>query len=358
MVEKIVIIPEEVRGLGDIVSPKSASDFLCYSSKVTSSTDTDYGTVYTGEYKAGSSITVTSIPVHISSDASSITVTGSLKDSSNNAISGATIKYRINDVGVATTTNNSGAFTFTVNIGDPSDHVIAPSDVYLVNIWYEGSSTVGGCFITKKIYSTTVESVRLVSDKDLTQTGDTVNLFALVDNEGMNGEILTVLSQNVNFLKYNPELFKYTGTGGTETDSFVSQTGVNAVSSTSSASGTVMTTSSTGTGFTWANLTGTSTSVNDGDYIGDISVDVDVVSTNGNNRLVFYESYSATTLSIPFVLQGGHNRIVKTGSVYEHFVDNVSVGTYTIGLIEPLRIGFIIENGKTLTFKNFVIGGY
>ena len=183
MVEKIVIIPEEVRGLGDIVSSKSSSDFMMYNGKLSSSTDEDYGTVFTESYLAGSSITLTSIPAHINSDASSITVTGSLKDSSNNAISGATIKYRINDVGVSTITDNNGSFTFTVNIGDPNDHVIPPSDVYLVKVWYEGSSTVGGCFITKKVYSRVPTGVRLVGTKDLIQTGDTLELFALVDSD-------------------------------------------------------------------------------------------------------------------------------------------------------------------------------
>ena len=45
MVEKIIVNPSEVRGLGDIVSPKSASDFSVYSEdyKVVEGTDTVYG---------------------------------------------------------------------------------------------------------------------------------------------------------------------------------------------------------------------------------------------------------------------------------------------------------------------------
>ena len=207
MVEKKVIIPEEVRGLGDIVSPKSASDFLCYSSKVTSSTDTNYGTVYTESYTAGSSITLTGFSNVIPSDSSSITVTGSLKDSSNNAISSATIKYRVNDVGVATTTDNNGAFTFTVNIGDPSDHVIAPSTSYEIRIWYEGSSTVGGCFLNTKAYAIDPDSLCLVSDKKIIQTGDYAELVARLTGTNYTGETVGIPGQTVYFYEeFTPNL--------------------------------------------------------------------------------------------------------------------------------------------------------
>ena len=37
--EKIIVNPLEIRGLGDIISPKSRSDFNKYNSKITESTD-------------------------------------------------------------------------------------------------------------------------------------------------------------------------------------------------------------------------------------------------------------------------------------------------------------------------------
>ena len=43
MVEKIIVNPNEVRGLGDILSPKSDTDFIEYASSVTEGTDTVYG---------------------------------------------------------------------------------------------------------------------------------------------------------------------------------------------------------------------------------------------------------------------------------------------------------------------------
>ena len=43
MVEKIIVNPSEVRGLGDIVDSKGASDFIVYGSGVTETTDTVNG---------------------------------------------------------------------------------------------------------------------------------------------------------------------------------------------------------------------------------------------------------------------------------------------------------------------------
>ena len=44
MVEKITITPQEVRGLGDIISPKTLSDFNKQNSTLTQTTDTVHGT--------------------------------------------------------------------------------------------------------------------------------------------------------------------------------------------------------------------------------------------------------------------------------------------------------------------------
>ena len=199
MVEKIVIIPEEVRGLGDIVSSKSASDFMMYNGKLSSSTDADYGTVFSESYLAGSKIILSGFNPIISPDSSSVSVTGYLKDNSNNVITGATVRYRVNDIGVATVTDNTGKFTFTVNIGEPSGQVIAPSTSYEVRIWYEGSSTVGGCFLNTKAYAIDPDSLCLVSDKEIIQTGDYAELVARLTGTNYNGETVGIPGQTVYF---------------------------------------------------------------------------------------------------------------------------------------------------------------
>ena len=47
MVEKIIINPEEVRGLGNIMSPHSSSDYEVYMSSITTGTDTVHGQTMT-----------------------------------------------------------------------------------------------------------------------------------------------------------------------------------------------------------------------------------------------------------------------------------------------------------------------
>ena len=46
MTEKIIVSPQRVRALGDVVSPKAVSDFDKVSCTLSSSSDTVYGTVY------------------------------------------------------------------------------------------------------------------------------------------------------------------------------------------------------------------------------------------------------------------------------------------------------------------------
>lgn len=50
MVEKIYVRPEDVRGLGNIVIPKSLEDYETYKSVLNTGTDEVYGTVYTIDY--------------------------------------------------------------------------------------------------------------------------------------------------------------------------------------------------------------------------------------------------------------------------------------------------------------------
>ena len=50
MVEKIYVRPEEVRGLGNIVIPKSLEDYETYKSVLAEGSDEVYGTVYTMDY--------------------------------------------------------------------------------------------------------------------------------------------------------------------------------------------------------------------------------------------------------------------------------------------------------------------
>ena len=107
MVEKIIINPEEVRGLGNIMSPHSSSDYEVYMSRITSSTDTVNGqtmTVYeledtiifydsgvqgtkNSDYTTGSALTI-STTTECTSVSSTNSNSGTGRYKSNTAITG------------------------------------------------------------------------------------------------------------------------------------------------------------------------------------------------------------------------------------------------------------------------------
>lgn len=177
MVEKVVVSPLEVRGLGDVVSSKSVSDFLVCNGTVSSGTDSNLGTVFSESYKAGSSLTLSNVRT-ISSDTSSFTVTGTLKDSSDNAISGATVYLDVNGTVSTGTTNSSGVVSWSISNNG--------SDVYHIRVYYLGSNTIGGSFAnTSVVVSGEASDLELRANKSVIQTGDVANVWAtLLDSDG------------------------------------------------------------------------------------------------------------------------------------------------------------------------------
>ena len=108
MVEKIIVNPEKVRGLGDIVSPKTANDFELYNSEISVEEDTVYGStmnVFLLEpQKIQTSITESSLDTDFALDWSVI-----LKDENNTSLVGKTVKFYLDNVLKATkTTTNMG----------------------------------------------------------------------------------------------------------------------------------------------------------------------------------------------------------------------------------------------------------
>ena len=96
MVEKIIVNPESVRGLGNIISPKNTSDFVNYMSNSTSSTDTVNNqnmTVYTLNF---GSFVLTITPTYVKSG-STLTLTATLIEGSG-PVEDATIKFYFEEV--------------------------------------------------------------------------------------------------------------------------------------------------------------------------------------------------------------------------------------------------------------------
>ena len=114
--DKVSVNPKNIRCLGNIVSPKTASDFGVCNGTIATGTDTVNSqsmTVYTTDYLTGSNLTV-EYTGYVNPSTSSFSVKCTLKDSSNNAISGATVYLEVNGTTYALTTPGSGAGTFWV----------------------------------------------------------------------------------------------------------------------------------------------------------------------------------------------------------------------------------------------------
>lgn len=180
MVEKIIVNPSEVRGLGDIVSPKSASDFSLYGATLESGTDTVYGVsmgVYLMEPDLGeaTSLTVTSSSSTLVLDGT-VTISATLKDSSNVAISGATITFKESDTTLGTgTTNSSGVATYTYTGTSVGSHTVV--GVYDGDSTY--ASSTGNVSLTVSDHSYSLA----FSQASYTATGGSATLsVTLLDN--------------------------------------------------------------------------------------------------------------------------------------------------------------------------------
>ena len=142
MVEKIIINPNEVRGYGNILNPHSAEDYEPYLTTVTETTDTVEGrtmTVYEMEYEGNLTPTTLTLTVNSSSVyiGDTVTFTATLKDTSNNAVSGATVTFKEGSTSLGTgTTNSSGVATLSTTSLTVGSHSVTAN--------YGGDSTYAG----------------------------------------------------------------------------------------------------------------------------------------------------------------------------------------------------------------------
>ena len=147
----------------------------------------------------------------------------------------------------------------------------------------------------------------------------------------------------------------YKGTGGTEADSWTSQTGNSAVSTSATSSGTTFTSTGEGTGWIWTNKQGVTPSTTTGVWPADFTIELDVISMTGTANLAVYETSGTGSTSQTFALSTGHWKVAKSGSTFTVDHDG-STSTVIKSLNDPLRIGIThIENGKSITFRDFMV---
>ena len=193
--ERVSITPTGVRGLGNIVSPKTVNDFSSFYGSLVSGVDIVNGeemTVYSSSYLPGSSM-VLSCPSVVSPDVDSFTVSGTLVDSSDVGISSATVNVDVNGEVTTVTTNSSGAFTFTVNITEDVN--------YLLHVYYLGTDSIAGCGANAHVIIATPESLELYGSTDLLGAGDVCNLVGIYDGVNGDGEPIGIPYATVNFFE-------------------------------------------------------------------------------------------------------------------------------------------------------------
>lgn len=125
MVEKIIINPEAIRGLGNILDPKTSDDFESYLSIVETDTEVINGQsmiVYNADY-SNDTITLTASSSSITYG-QSVTFTATVVHNDTTPITGASVVFKnVNGYTMGTsTTNNNGVATFTYTPG-PSELV-------------------------------------------------------------------------------------------------------------------------------------------------------------------------------------------------------------------------------------------
>jgi hypothetical protein len=231
---------------------------------------------------------------------------------------------------------------------DITFRVLDTSYNYTDEVFIEGSDCSFGTYTWNQESDGVARTIDITPSKQIMQSGDTSKLYSKV-TDGTNG----VSGLTVEFLQYNPLLFYYEGRGGFEVDSWIVQSDGSLVSDDTGSTFSGV----TGTGWFWANLYGTSTALQ-GDYFNEFEVEFDVISTTANAYLGIYESYATDSTGQLIKLKTGHNKVVKSGDIMKHYVDDELDATYTKSLTEPVRIGFSVYKDNNAKIKNFIIGGY
>ena len=200
--DKVSVNPKSVRCLGNIVSPKTASDFGTLNGTIASSTDTVNSqsmTVYSTDYLVGSSISLSYTNL-ISEDTASFTVTATLKNNSDTAVNGATVYLDCNGNVTSATTNSSGVASFTVTTDGSTE--------YPFRAYYNGTVSLGGSTAMGKVYMAEPDTLELLTDAPIIQDDDTSHLIAILSD----GE-MRVPGQTIKFYEvYEPTTLTVTST--------------------------------------------------------------------------------------------------------------------------------------------------
>ena len=166
--EKIIVNPLNVRGLGNVVDEDNTLGE--YNSHLTTVTDSTYGSVWNSEYLTGSYLSLEYDKVIAS--IGDLTVSLTLKDNTDTVIGSASVTCYFDGNTYTATTDNTGVASFTLPVTETGYHSF--------KVVYEGTNSIAGCIKLGSFYCGGLEHIELVSTENIIQEDDTIGLISIV----------------------------------------------------------------------------------------------------------------------------------------------------------------------------------
>ena len=192
--DKIIVNPLDVRGLGNIVSPKTISDFGVLNSTISSSTDTvnnESMTVYTTGYRQGEHLTLSFTGFHIFTETLySFPVIATLYDSYDDVMINKALTCTVDGTDTVWTgrTNSKGQVTFNIPVTDEG--------LYRFRVKYTTGD--GGCTGYGQVIIGNIDSLVLNSQNMIIVNNGTNKLFAMVTGN-VDGEPVSIHGLPISF---------------------------------------------------------------------------------------------------------------------------------------------------------------
>ena len=212
--EKIIVNPKGVRGLGNIVKPTTYMNYGEYNSNIGGYTSPTYGYVYNMSVITGSYLTLSYNKLMTSTG--NLTVTATLKQSSDNSvITGSIVRCYYNNDSYTATTNSSGVATFTLPVTREGEHTFKV-------IWNGVHNSISGCIRTGEFHCGTIDNIETYSTKQYFLKGTTTTLLSDT-NPNLEGATITFKKNNTTLgtgttTRDGVAAYTYTGTGAGEID--------------------------------------------------------------------------------------------------------------------------------------------
>ena len=209
MVEKIIVSPESIRGLGNIVSPKTGADFSVSDCVLTVSTDTVDGETVT-VFGLQPESTVLSVSLTVDDNSvmigDTIVLSATVLDEMTAPVEGASVSFKLSGSVVGTSTTNSsgvatlsyvcnsaGSLSFTAScMGNDSSSVSVTVTGHDYSLTFSSTSYTTDMSGDVTVSAVLTDNGAYVSGATVTFTGGTSTVTATTDSNG-------VASASVNF---------------------------------------------------------------------------------------------------------------------------------------------------------------